>query len=59
MRKLHTTKVVLLNKFLGMKRVLAFALVVLFVVGLASCGSAEKCPAFIGAVPGGTPTQTA
>ncbi|MDG1253062.1 MAG: hypothetical protein P8N56_05220 [Schleiferiaceae bacterium] len=42
-----------------MKRVLAFALVVLFVVGLASCGSAEKCPAFIGAVPGGTPTQTA
>jgi len=31
-----------------MKRVLAFALVILFVVGVAACGSAEKCPAFIG-----------
>jgi len=48
-----------LNKFLGMKRVLAFALVILFVVGIAACGSAEKCPAFIGAASTTSSTHTA
>jgi predicted small lipoprotein YifL len=45
---MHTAKVVFLNKFIRMKRLFALALVVLIVAGLASCGSAEKCPAFIG-----------
>jgi hypothetical protein len=33
-----------------MKRTGSFLLIILFVFGLASCGTVEKCPAFIGSI---------
>ncbi|MDG1880958.1 MAG: hypothetical protein P8I92_01515 [Schleiferiaceae bacterium] len=33
-----------------MKRTGSFLFIILFVFGLASCGTVEKCPAFIGSI---------